>query len=370
MLNNFYEHIIAFHESRHYRPRVEVAEARPDPGDLRVLAEDAGEAARLMAYFDNTTIDRAGTLLGEYLFLPDLHLLVDRRGVCMCMSSAADDYNRWKTIEVSYRKVNLVADLPAMLAQWDRWPQQQSPALLLDIYRRNYFDFSMELITRQRFLAGQPQGVLLLQADSLDHLFQRDLLAHTIAGWMVAPVRGGIRVRDPECMFARMTTSGMTYLRDTTRIRAKTGGRRLYLRRASRNTRQVPGGGVVEDAAFLRLIADYGFETVSFGDGERRVAEQVALLEGAGIVLAPHGAAMTNLAYLDGPATIIELMGPRDARGFFMHVSAVLGLRHRVLFSSRYDVDGDLKIDSDLLRDLLADVAGVPAQRRTSPQAA
>lgn len=362
MLNNFYEHIIAFHESRHYRPWVEVAERRPEPGDVRVLAEDAGEAARLMAYFDNATIDRAGTLTGDYIFLPDLHLLVNRQGVCLCMSSAADDYNRWKTIEASYRKVNLVTDLPVMLAEWDRWPIEQSPALLLDIYRRNYFDFSMELIPRLRFLQGRPSGVLLVQADCVDHVFQRDLLARTIAGRMVAPVRGGIRVHDPVCMFARMSTSGLTYLREATGIRAKTGGRRLYLRRASRNTRQVPGGGVVEDGAFLQLLAAYGFETVEFGNGERSVPQQVALLDGAGIVLAPHGAAMTNLAYLDGPATIIELMGPRDARGFFMHFSAALGLRHRVLFTSRYDVQGNLKIDADLLRDVLADTAGAPAQ--------
>ena len=58
---------------------------------------------------------------------------------------------------------------------------------------------------------------------------------------------------------------------------------------------------------FLDLLARYGFETVDFGSGEHTIEQQVEMLSGAEVVLAPHGAGLTNLTYLNAPLTLIEV---------------------------------------------------------------
>jgi capsular polysaccharide biosynthesis protein len=101
------------------------------------------------------------------------------------------------------------------------------------------------------------------------------------------------------------------------------------------------------------LLGDFGFETVEFGDGEHGVAAQVAMLEGVGLILSAHGAALTNLAYLQPELNVVEIMGPRTQSALFMHVAAMLGFRYHGIFCSEYDARHDLIVDLDELRDAL-----------------
>jgi len=165
---------------------------------------------------------------------------------------------------------------------------------------------------------------------------------------------GAVRVRNPLLGHETMSEEAVKWLRAATGIRAFPGRRNIYVRRSATGTRTVGGGAISESADFLALLREFAFEIVEFGDGERTIEAQVALLNDARLLLAAHGAALANLAYLNPPLAVVEIVGLRTARAVFMHLSSMLGLRHEAVVSSDYDPQGNIVVDVAALRAALA----------------
>jgi hypothetical protein len=337
----FYEQIANFYEDRRFVAEINRAVLRPRlPSDITVAGGTPADHARLTAYFNQTSMERAGVLRGDYVLMPDLHLMIDADGVCLKMNTAWEDYHGAYALERSYGSFNLPLMVASIVADRYSFPRIDRPALFSDLYMRNYFHFSLELIPRLRLLPAD--ATLLIHEGMLEKPFQTDLLAAAVGAHPVLPMRSPMRVTDPYCVFDKMCSDGILQLRALSGLRAAPGDRRIYLRRGGRGTRGHDGGGLAETPEFLALLARRGFETVECGAGGLSVQAQVRLLDGAGVVLAPHGAGMTNIAYLTPPVRIIEIMGPQAGRPLFMHVSAVLGFEHRVLYTRDYDEHGSL----------------------------
>jgi capsular polysaccharide biosynthesis protein len=211
------------------------------------------------------------------------------------------------------------------------------------------------MIPRLRGFAGE--AMVVMTSDSLSRPFQRDLVTRTLAARRVLPLQGALRLRDPVLAHDGMSEEGVLWLRATAAIAARPGGRRIYIRRSAQGTRPTAGGGLSESAGLRTLLRDFDFETIDFGDGELGVAAQVAKLDGAGLILAAHGAALTNLAYLDRGLKVIEIIGARTQSACFMHLAAVLGFEYRGIFSDAYDEGLDIVVDRDELRDVLRGLA-------------
>ncbi len=349
----FYEQIANFYEDRRFVAEINRPVLRPRlPPDITVVGGMPADQARLAAYFNQTSMERAGVLRGEYVLMPDLHLIIDPDGVCLKMNTAWEDYHGAYALERSYASFNLPMMVANVIANRDSYPRVESPALFSDLYMRNYFHFSLELIPRLRLMP--PDATLLIHEGMLEKAFQTDLLGATVGARAVLPMRMPMRVTDPYCAFDRMCSDGILQLRALSGLRAGPGTRRIYLRRGGRGTRGHDGGGLAETPAFLALLERHGFETVECGAGGLTVQAQVRLLDGAGVVLAPHGAGMSNIAYLTPPVRIIEIMGPQAGRPLFMHVSAVLGFEHRVVYTRDYNADGALCPDPAIMEALLA----------------
>jgi capsular polysaccharide biosynthesis protein len=75
-------------------------------------------------------------------------------------------------------------------------------------------------------------------------------------------------------------------------------------------------------------LQENGFETVDFGEGGVSVPDQVAMLEGARVVLSAHGANLTNIAYLAEGASVIEVMPYYWTYFSHMQISSAAGLHH------------------------------------------
>jgi hypothetical protein len=95
------------------------------------------------------------------------------------------------------------------------------------------------------------------------------------------------------------------------------------------------------------------WKPVDFGAGEHVVAAQVAMLEGVGLVLSAHGAALTNLAYLQPELKVVEIIGAHTRTACFMHLASMLGFRYHGIFASECDDQSDIVVDLDELRDAL-----------------
>lgn len=100
---------------------------------------------------------------------------------------------------------------------------------------------------------------------------------------------------------------------------SRVGGRRLWISRADATLRRV----VNEDEA----VAALGCERVIIGT--MTIRQQAALFAEADLIVAPHGAALTNVLFCRPGTRVVELMpGRHQQLGFFPQLAAQSGLGH------------------------------------------
>ncbi len=92
------------------------------------------------------------------------------------------------------------------------------------------------------------------------------------------------------------------------------GGRRLYLARTDATARVL-----VNERALMARLAGEGFEVHEMGRLAPR--DQLALVREAEIVVAPHGAALTNLVAARPGARVVELFNPARATTAYMAIA-------------------------------------------------
>lgn len=134
----------------------------------------------------------------------------------------------------------------------------------------------------------------------------------------------------------------------------------VYLSRAD-----VPGRRRMRnEAEVCRLLLDHGFSIHS--TGSMSVQDQAALVRSARVIVAPHGAALTNLIYardgVGGPA-VVELFQEGYLGRSFLKIAQAKGLAYRAVINSDlgpagYHHDGEWHCDLELLRRVLATVVG------------
>lgn len=118
---------------------------------------------------------------------------------------------------------------------------------------------------------------------------------------------------------------------------------RVYVSRADATRRRVENEAAVVDA-----LAERGFARVVLS--ELSVPEQAALFAGADVVVAPHGAGLTNLAYADDPV-VVELFRDGDVRGQYYQLAKVLDFEYHYLVGD--STGPDLAVDVGALRRVL-----------------
>jgi capsular polysaccharide biosynthesis protein len=148
-------------------------------------------------------------------------------------------------------------------------------------------------------------------------------------------------------------------VRDTMPGRATIPGRRLYVSRKRAAVRRI-----LNEADFETLLRDNGFTTVHLESSSW--SEQVAMFAAAEVVLAPHGAALANIAFCQPGTVVAELGTPAGYRDFFLQLAASAGLTYRYLearpkvpgaaSSFRATENEDMIVDLQSLKNLLATI--------------
>jgi hypothetical protein len=139
--------------------------------------------------------------------------------------------------------------------------------------------------------------------------------------------------------------------------------RRLFVGRGNSNRRLL-----ANEAQITEHAARYGFENVSM-DG-RTVADQARLFGEAAFIIAPHGAALTNILFATPDAGVLELLpaspSPSDAIDapgltVFREISDFVGCRYDCIFGEPLPTQrhmpqshADFSISFDEFRDKLA----------------
>jgi Glycosyltransferase 61 len=143
----------------------------------------------------------------------------------------------------------------------------------------------------------------------------------------------------------------------------RTPARRLYVGRGEGSRRRL-----TNEPQLTEHAARHGFEVVNM-DG-RAVADQARLFGEAAFIIAPHGAALTNILFADPGASVLELLPARPTPSVaidapllsvFREICAFVGCRYDCVFGERLSSqqhipqsNADFSIPFEAFRDRLA----------------
>lgn len=347
--------IANFYESQHYTPHNHRCVRRnPIPPNIRISEHQPYLRAELLSYFERVSFERAGVLTGEYALFVGAEALMCKDGTLLKPNVACE--NRWANAALDdlYHSAEFVKLGCEIMEGWNSWPVFRNVAILSDAHRTNYYHFSLETLPRLRFFPARYDKVIVPSFYFLKPVIA-DLFRRTAGNRIVIPQTGVIRVIDPFMAYDNISDESIYWLRVAGNLQVSRGRRRVYIRRSG-GKRTAKGGGICEDASFLQFLKDYRFEVLDFGDGEQTVQEQVMKLDGCSVVIAAHGAALTNLVYLDPPLTVIEIFGRYTIRSMYVHISATLGLSYYGIGSVECDEANDIIVNCDEIRDVMTQI--------------
>jgi len=349
--------IPTFYEMKYYDPEWHAVVPRlPNLDCLHFSEKSSPYFDKIMHYFNLATVERAGVLYGEYVLYKGL-ILVGGDGMVAKAAMAWEDKWGGNLFCDTFCNSGQFSDFKkTILTEWNDIPVSiESPIIFSHPHSDAYYHWALETVTKNRFFTQRPDNPLLVQSRDLKRLFQIDLLYRALGSRPVMlQEQAAIKVKDPILSHEIMSDNSLHWLRKMACIPANTpGNRRIYLRRSPGNVRGRPGGGICETPEFILFLKEYGFESIDFSDQELRVEEQVRMLDNAGIILAPHGGALTNLAFLNPPLRVIEIVGSRTPRAVFTHIASTLRLQYYGVYSPDFDENDNIIVDIDELRDIM-----------------
>jgi len=159
------------------------------------------------------------------------------------------------------------------------------------------------------------------------------------------------------------------WLADTLRrafgVTDTTPRRRLFLSRRDADLRRIVNEDAVEG-----LLRDHGFETIV--PSELDLGEQVATFAAAEAVVAPHGAALTNILFAPSGPTVVEFIDPQFASNANTYWSLSEALDHDYWYFLAESVAAprsqpDLHVPLDKLEATLARALRRPLAEPTAP---
>ncbi len=127
--------------------------------------------------------------------------------------------------------------------------------------------------------------------------------------------------------------------------------RRVYISRARATRRRL-----LDEDRLIERLAEDGFEAVVMED--LSFDDQVALMRQTEVLLAPHGAGLTNMMFCPPGTHVVELADLSFPNPNFYALAAALGHRYRVVpaepIGDRHPLERDLRIeDADIERALV-----------------
>jgi len=129
------------------------------------------------------------------------------------------------------------------------------------------------------------------------------------------------------------------------------GRRRVYISRGAARYRRVRN-----EAEVARLLGRHGFETLVLEALDFR--SQVAAMADVGIVVAPHGAGLTNMLWCPAGAAVVEIFSPNYVNGCYWQIASHLGFDYWYLLGEGprppegvdpHLVEDDITVPIDLL---------------------
>ncbi|WP_431859387.1 glycosyltransferase family 61 protein [Azospirillum sp.] len=255
---------------------------------------------------------------------------------------AFDGYRKMFTAEMM---ANLSLYASTITQRYENLPVLASP------YASNYFHVTLECASALRLLGARHHAVAI-NPRLREFPYQDELLGRCLKGRTAVPVEDSAIHVDPILFYDYFSRESVDYVRECVDTFAQPGDDFIYLERKSSNRQRVEG--IAETPEVLDVLGRYRFRRVDFGAGELTVSEQIRRMNGARTILAPHGAALTNIVYLNPPVNLIEVFPPYLAtHDCYGEICRILGFSYHPIVVTRHDEDGNMIIDAGELDRIL-----------------
>ncbi len=216
------------------------------------------------------------------------------------------------------------------LLRWSKW--KGITGVLASRGTDCYYHWMFDVLPRLELLEGRPVDRYLAPSRLP---FQRDTLgAMGIAEKCIPTHEFGCREFETLFVPSLPSHSGMPNFRVCNYLRRKLlhspGGRtrKLYISRGDVSKRQV-----LDEPCLIEELKRAGFSICQLGGMSH--AAQVELFSSASIVVAPHGAALSNLVFCNPGVPVVELVHPRYPHWCYWYICGSVGLNYH------YHVPGD-----------------------------
>ena len=247
------------------------------------------------------------------------------------------------------------------------WATAPGSVLSLNSYSsNNYFHFLMDSLAqmhwRQRAPAAANARMVIAGYDdeaakALPFMAQ-SLARSGIGNDQLAPFDGTLMFC-PHVMFpARDTGANPAKVAELRRLFGLTdrprGTAKLYITRPGAQRRRL-----VNDADIAQRLTRLGFTAVD--PGALSFDQQVELFAGAAVIVGPHGAALTNAAFMSPGGAVVELTHEARVVWTFHEVAGAAGLSYACVIGDRTD-----KTANALFADFAVDADEVEAATRAA----
>ncbi|MFM1655468.1 glycosyltransferase 61 family protein [Brevibacillus sp. B_LB10_24] len=230
----------------------------------------------------------------------------------------------------------------------------------LDLLRRSGIAIDRYVFNRQGGFPFQHETLVKMMGIPAEKIIECDRHTHIEAQRLVVSSIPGCTGQVPRwvCDFLRQE------MRFNHGIEPVAGYERIYISRANTSYRRV-----TNEREVVRFLEAYGFQSVT--PEFYSVWEQVQLFASAQIVVAPHGAALTNLIFCNPGTKIVEMFAPNYVHPVYWVPSHHLDMDYYYLTgegvlnpANSLNVSEDIFIDLDKLAETLK-LAGVIGEERT-----
>ena len=226
----------------------------------------------------------------------------------------------------------------------------------IDLLRRSGIAVDKYLINRQGFLPFQ-YATLSVVGIPPHQLMECDLTTHVQAERLVVPSLPGYSGHPPKwaCDFLRhelLTKRGISPIG---------GYERIYISRGDRGMRII-----VNERELVNVLSGYGFRIVK--PERHSVYEQAQIFSSAQVVVAPHGAGLTNLVFCRPGTKVLEILSPQYVNPVYYILSNQMGLHYAYLLGEgprpspqeyRHVFNANITVNVLAFRALLEKVLGV-----------
>lgn len=324
----------------------------PPARNFTLHAESEEMRHRLMSEFDRVCFDRVGRLEGEFVSNESGLLLMDRAGAYLQANFPVGSSMAATMPFTDANQPALWDHAQSLRDRWEELPLVENAAVFSHIYYSNYYHFCFEFLQKFRMIEPFDVKVVVMPAPIYRQGVFREMISRVLGDRLLLPTTEVVRLKNPILADAWQSEESLRWLKEFVGKSLPAEGRRYYIRRNPPKGRN--GNNIAETDAFLAFLKRHDFTTIDFGNGELSLSEQIDKLKGASFVLAAHGAGLTNLTYLEGPAKVVEVFSRSVISTSFIRISDALGLEHHAIIAETLDERGDIVVDCDLLESLMA----------------